>query len=59
MNAGKQHPFLAQSGHSYSSPFLSISPPPLSGMNAFITLFRKAMGSTAAHYFAERKNSGR
>jgi len=28
-------------------------------MNAFITLFRKAMGSTAAHYFAERKNSGR
>jgi len=28
-------------------------------MNAFITLFRKAMGSTAAHYYAERKNSGR
>jgi len=50
---------MAQIGHSYSSPFLSIGPPPLSGMNAFITLFRKAMGSTAAHYFAERKNSGR
>ncbi|MCK7134565.1 MULTISPECIES: hypothetical protein [Enterobacter] len=33
--------------------------PPLSGMNAFITLFRKAMGSMAAHYFAELKNSGR
>ncbi len=56
-----QRPLLAQSGHSYSysSPFLSIGPPLLSGMNAFITLFRKAMGSTAAHYFAERKNSGR
>ena len=28
-------------------------------VNAFITMFRKAMGSTPAHYFAERKNSGR
>ena len=26
---------------------------------AFITMFRKVMGSTAAHYFAERKNSNR
>ena len=28
-------------------------------VNAFITMFRKEMGSTPAHYFAERKNSGR
>ncbi|WP_029882599.1 AraC family transcriptional regulator [Enterobacter sp. T1-1] len=28
-------------------------------VNAFITMFRKAMGTTPAHYFAERKNSGR
>mgnify|MGYP002791934983 CR=1 FL=1 len=28
-------------------------------VNALITMLRKAMGSTAAHYFAERKNSGR
>ncbi|CZW05183.1 AraC family transcriptional regulator [Enterobacter cloacae] len=28
-------------------------------VNAFITMFRKGMGSTPAHYFAERKNSGR
>ena len=28
-------------------------------VNAFITMFIKVMGSTAAHYFAERKNSNR
>ncbi|AHE71440.1 AraC family transcriptional regulator [Enterobacter ludwigii] len=28
-------------------------------VNAFITMFRKAMGTTPAHYFAERKVSGR
>jgi len=28
-------------------------------VNAFITMFLKAMGSTPAHYLAERKNSNR
>jgi len=28
-------------------------------VNAFITMFSKAMGSTPAHYFAERKSDPR
>ena len=54
---------MAQSRTSYSLVFPPLYRPTATlryeSVNAFITMFIKVMGSTAAHYFAERKNSNR